>query len=173
MKKVAIVGYAHPSKIDAPFDDPEFQIWGMNQYFYRIPRKTLWFEMHYTNVNQIEDGKYKGWLMSTDIPIVMHKKTEEIPGSMRFPVDTISVLYGEYFNCTADYMISLAIWMGYEEIGIYGINPINEYEYEKRGIEYWIGVARGRGIKVYWPDGVNILKPARYGYKERNLEKAC
>jgi hypothetical protein len=166
LRKAAIVGYSHPSKNQAPYDDPDWQIWGMNQYFYRLPRKTMWFEMHYTNVTEMQDKRYREWLSSTDIPVIMQNKIKEIPSSMRFPIDTISAAMGEYFNCTADYMISLAIWMGYEEIGLYGIDPVGEYEYEKKGIEYWVGVCVGKGIKVHIPEGVNILRPVKYGYKE-------
>lgn len=169
MKKVAIVGYAHPSKDRAPFDDYQYQIWGMNEYYYRIPRRTMWFEMHYTDVKEIENIRYREWLQTTLIPVVMHKKNKDIPGSMKYPIGAISKEFDPYFNCTVDYMIALAIWMGFQVIELYGILCLKEYEFEKKGIAYWLGVCRGKGIKFSVPDEADILKPVYYGRKEVSL----
>jgi hypothetical protein len=158
--KVAIVGYAHPSKNRAPYDNEDFQIWGMNQYPYRIPRKTMWFEMHH---GAITDEKYLNWLKVADIPVMMHEKHKDIPGSVKYPIETIVAEYDPYFNCTVDYMIALAVYHGYTEIQLYGIHCLHEYEYEKRGIEYWLGVCRGEGIKFSVPREANILNPVFYG----------
>ena len=48
LKKVAIVGCAD-SKKDAPFADPEFEIWGVNNLYPLIeahPDRYRWFEIH-------------------------------------------------------------------------------------------------------------------------------
>mgnify|MGYP001619905490 CR=1 FL=1 len=47
-------------------------------------------------------------------------------------------------------MIAYALMQGAEEIHIFGVNQAGAHEYleEKGGVEYWIGVAVGRGVKV-------------------------
>jgi hypothetical protein len=39
---------------------------------------------------------------------------------------------------------------GAKEIELYGVNQAGSHEYseERGGVEYWIGVANGRGVKV-------------------------
>ena len=68
-----------------------------------------------------------------------------------YPIKGIISLFGiDYFTSTVDYAIALAIYKRFDEINIYGVNMINseEYSYQKPGVEYWIGQAMGRGIKV-------------------------
>jgi hypothetical protein len=166
IKKLAIVGYAHPSKNRAPYDNPDYDIWGMNQYPYRIPRATLWFEMHYSDILEIPEESYRIWLRNTTTPVIMQKESPEIPASLEYPLDEITAEYDPFFNCTVDYMLAMAIFSGKKHIELYGIHCLNEYEYEKKGIEYWLGVCRGKGIKFFLPDEADILCPVFYGYKE-------
>jgi hypothetical protein len=55
-----------------------------------------------------------------------------------------------YFNSTVDYMLAYAIYIGVEKLDLYGINFAHESEYliQRPSSEYWIGVARGRGMEV-------------------------
>jgi len=57
-------------------------------------------------------------------------------------------------------MIALAITEGFEEIGIYGVDMAvgKEYIKERPSVEYFLGIARGRGIKVIIPDACDLLK---------------
>ena len=174
MKQVAIVGYAHPSKDRAPFDNFEYDIWGLNYLYYRIPRKTLWFEMHDFNnhgVESVEPEKYREWLRTTNTPVMMQGKDSGIQSSIRYPIETITRFYGGYFYCSVDYMIALAIWQGYENIELYGIHCLKEYEFENKGIQYWLGVCRGKGIRFSLPEEAEILRPSFYGYKESRYDK--
>jgi uncharacterized protein YdbL (DUF1318 family) len=66
-------------------------------------------------------------------------------------------------------MVVHAIFEGAEEIGIYGVDLLQdeEYAYQRPGCEYWIGVARGLGIKVHVPRSCAVLKASYvYGYTE-------
>jgi hypothetical protein len=88
-----------------------------------------------------------------------------------YPIDKIlNYFHVDYFTCTVDYAIALAIYRGFQEIGIYGVSMIGgqEYAYQKPGVEHWIGQAMGRGIKIKGIGGVSSLLRTKclkmYGY---------
>jgi hypothetical protein len=57
-------------------------------------------------------------------------------------------------------MIALAILEGFEEIHIYGVNMshFTEYQIQKPSVEYYLGLAKGLGIKIYVPPVSDLLK---------------
>ena len=78
-------------------------------------------------------------------------------------------MFGDYFYSTISYMLALAIAEGFEEIGLWGIDLAHdsEYEYQKPSAEYFLGIARGQGIKIYLPEQSALLKGMyRYGYED-------
>jgi hypothetical protein len=88
-----------------------------------------------------------------------------------YPIKEIIEFFGvDYFSNTVDYALALAIYDGATEIDLYGVNMElgSEYEFEKPGVEFWIGLAMGRGIKVaVFGDRSTILKTKDkklYGY---------
>lgn len=85
------------------------------------------------------------------IPLIGPYKYEEIPLSQAFPIEACVKEFGmPYFSNTIGYMIAYALLQKVEEIDIYGVNQASstEYFYEKAGVEYWLGIAIGRGVKV-------------------------
>jgi hypothetical protein len=56
----------------------------------------------------------------------------------------------DYFSSTVDYVLALAIYEGFKEIHLYGCSMIlgSEYSYQKPGMDFWCGMAKGRGVKV-------------------------
>lgn len=84
-------------------------------------------------------------------PLIGPYKYAEIPKSEAFPIKEVVKKFGlPYFTNTISYMIAYALLQGAEEIDIYGVNQASssEYFYEKAGVEYWIGIATGLGVKV-------------------------
>lgn len=84
-------------------------------------------------------------------PFIAPFKYAEIPKSEAFPIHEAVKEFGiPYFTNTICYMIAYAVLKGAKEIDIFGVNQAGSHEYleEKGGVEYWIGVAVGRGIKV-------------------------
>jgi hypothetical protein len=88
-----------------------------------------------------------------------------------YPIDEIIKYFGvDYFTNTVDYAIALAIYKGFKEIGIYGVSMIggSEYAYQKPGVEFWIGQALGRGVKIKGLGGVSSILRTKclmmYGY---------
>lgn len=169
-KKVAIVGFATNTLHLVPWFDPAFELWGLNQAHMHMKRRgDRHFEMHQAEyVADARDPEYLKFLASCQIPIYMIDAREDIPTSVRYPIESAITLAGrDYFTSSIAYMIALGIIEGFEEIHLYGINLAigDEYTYEKPCAEWWIGLAQGRGLKVVVPQASSLLKQyARYGY---------
>jgi hypothetical protein len=79
---------------------------------------------------------------------------------------------GDYFSCGVSYAIALAIYQGATRIDLWGMFLTNkgEYAYQKPSIEFWIGVAIGRGIevKIHGRSHLLVNKNGRlYGYNTK------
>ena len=170
-KKVAILGFTESWKL-APFDDPEYEIWGLNELYLFIPRWTRWFEIHKREVYEADKNRtddHLGKLRQMTVPIYMHQHWDDIPMSVSYPLDTIIQNFGPYLTNSISYMIALAILEGFEEIGIYGVDMAHDTEYgsQRPSCEYFVGIATGRGIKVIIPDQADLMKSLfLYGYQE-------
>src|SRR3990167_2163638 len=84
-------------------------------------------------------------------PLIAPYVYAEIPKSEAFPIHEVVKEFGiPYFSNTICYMIAYALLKGVKEIDIFGVNQAGSHEYaeEKGSVEYWIGVAVGRGVKV-------------------------
>lgn len=174
-KRIAIVGFASSTRMQAPFDDQTWEIWAMNQLYRYIPRATRWFEMHqhegpYSYVADMVPGTdYISWMRGCPIPLYMVSRHPEFPNSITYPLDQMIAEFGtDLFHSTVDYMMALAIHEGFEEIGIWGIDMAHdtEYEHQRPSGSFWCGMARGKGIKVTIPPESALLHKAhRYGYE--------
>lgn len=170
--KLAIVGFAASSKDLAPFDDPTWEIVGLNQLYRHIPRADRWIEIHANwNDHVVEGTDHHKWLAEAPIPIYMAERVGSIPNSVKFPLDRIMRQGGhpDYFTSTVAFGIALAIEEGFKEIGLWGIDLIvgDEYFYQKPCAEFWLGVAHGKGITITLPHTTALCKQShRYGYQQ-------
>jgi len=171
VKKVAIVGTAMTHK-DAPYSDPSWEIWGLNDHWNNMPRATRWFEVNYeackiAKVSHQPDMTRMDWLKKCPIPVYMEEKYPEVPMSVRFPYEDIfnyicdmDPCGRDYLTNSVSYMIAMAIYEGFDEISLYGVDMAvgSEYEKQRPSCEFFIGVAKGLGIKLYIPDQSDLLK---------------
>lgn len=168
-KKVAIVGFAPSSMHDVRhfFDDPDFEIWGINQLYIAFPEivkhATRWFQIHHRHSydQAVRDHTHHQWLAEQrGFPIYMQVKEPDIPMSIEFPKDLICQEFGRYFTNSISWEIALAIYEGFEAIHVYGVDMAqdDEYAHQRPSCEYFIGFARGRGISVYIPDKSDLCK---------------
>src|SRR3990172_5860996 len=102
------------------------------------------------------------------VPLIAPFKYAEIPLSQAFPLKECVKEFGlPYFSNTICYMIAYALLQGAEEIDTYGVNQAGSMEYnlEKPAVEYWLGIAAGRGVKVTIHGDKSLLlsNRARYG----------
>jgi len=180
-KTVAIVGLSPNSCTLAPFKE-DVELWSMNEahHWSWMTRATRWFQIHNTYRREVANRGVVGhydWLKANkwNIPIYMIKALPEVPNSCAYPLDEIREKYlGKvtrgnevvtYFNSSIDYMIAMACYEGYERIELYGVDASATTEYEKQrpGVHFWIGIALGQGIEIWLPSGSMLLKTNQYG----------
>jgi hypothetical protein len=171
-KKVAIVGYAETSRMLAPFDDPEWEIWSMNQLYRHIPRSDRHFDIHHNwHEHVVEGTDHVGWLTNAQIPVYMIERLPQFPNSVTLPIQRLIDLNGkDYFSSSIAYMIALAIADGFTHLRIFGVDLIvgDEWDYQKPNAEFWIGVASGKGMIVGIPPESALCKQTwRYGYQSQ------
>lgn len=177
-KKVAIVGFCDNTRHLAPWTDPTYEIWGMNQGYRFFPRRAdRWFEMHLPEwTPDAREPEYAKWLSEQAIPVYCLEQREDIPASIRYPLQEVINGPGcglDYFTSTVAYALGLAILEGFEEIDIFGIDLVveEEYFYQKACVEFWVGMALGRGVNVYIPKACALLKQShRYGYEIADMK---
>lgn len=167
--KLAIVGYATGSRDMAPFEDPEYDIAGLNQLYRFIPRANAWFDIHVNwDEDNVEGTDHRGWLTKSGLPVIMSAPDWTIPTAVRYPLDACIQIGSDYFTSTIAFMIAWGIHQGYSEVALYGIDLVvgTEYDVQKACAEHWLGIAHGRGMVVRLPAGCALLRHShRYGYE--------
>lgn len=179
-KKVAICGFAPYSLSETPWNNEEFEFWGLNELYMGTPNKfTRWFEMHHRSIIErtTRDHNHLEWMQKAKIPIYMQEHYEDIPYSVRYPKEEVFKQFRPYFTNSISWMIAIAIMEEFEEIHIYGVDMAveGEYSWERPSCEYFLGVAEGRGIRVYIPRQSDLLKAQYlYGYQDQQpaMDKA-
>lgn len=168
--KLAIVGYATSTRDLAPFDDMTYEIIGLNQLYRMIPRADFWADLHINWDEENVDGTdHAGWIRECGIPVLMTQRHDDLPTSVRYPIEAVIGEACDYLTSTISLLIGWAIHQGYKEIALYGIDLVvgTEYEFQKACAEFWLGVAHGRGISVIIPQASALLKHThRYGYEK-------
>lgn len=166
-KKVAIIGCG-VTRNSAPYYDEEWECWGLNEVDQE--RADRWFELHELKASTKKEVE---WLKKCKVPIYMIKVHKKIPMSVKFPISKIQNNIGGYgrlyFACSFAYQIAFAIYEGFEEIGLWGVNlptgSPRERTVETACVSYWLGQAEGRGIKIHIPIEDSLLyHHYYYGY---------
>lgn len=197
-RKIALCGFASSSRNLAPFGDPSFKIAGLNSLYPLIPRFDLWYEIH--ALSHVQKNLQRAELQALGLdhyewltkqpgpgqdgykPIFMQDHYPEIPASVKWPRQEInewaraligSDLLWDYFTSTPGQMVATAIYQGYGEIHLYGVDLLQseEYAYQRPGCEAWCALATGLGIKVVVPKESALFKANYvYGYSEPAIE---
>lgn len=163
---------------------PEFsegaERWGTNAVMFRrysgqFDQWTRWFDLHRTPHIVTQRPEAYGWYRQQDgsRPIYQWEVNPEIPGSRAYPFDAIQSFFGEDGRPERDFwgslpwMLALAIYEGFEAIDLFWF-VVDTHCHEKQipSVRYWIGQARGRGVRVTI-HGDSTLKPSGllYGYE--------
>tara|TARA_R110000824_G_scaffold27017_2_gene92267 strand:- start:179 stop:1126 length:948 start_codon:yes stop_codon:yes gene_type:complete len=170
--KVALVGFATSSRDMAPFDDPTYEIWTLNQIYRHVPRSTRHFDIHaYWEEDNVEGTDHRGWIRDCGIPVYFAKHEDGLSTTITYPLQKIIDKFGiDYFTSSVAFEVALAMYEGFEEIALYGIDLIvgTEYSEQKACLEFWLGLAHAKGINVVIPTTSALLKHShRYGYERQ------
>ncbi|MFA5305898.1 MAG: hypothetical protein WC365_00465 [Candidatus Babeliales bacterium] len=165
-RKVAIVGFAESSLRLAPWDDPTWEIWGLNGLHKIIKwtdHITRWFQIH-PKESVFGEGKGGGadhvkFLQGLKIPVYMTQHYDEIPTSVAYPLKEICEWFSigrekeKHPNLSNSISEMLAL-LAYEivvcgrevdEIGVWGVDMAHssEYSYQKSSAEFYLGIFEG------------------------------
>lgn len=124
-----------------------------------------------------EEGDFHvGGLRMAKVPVVMLEREDDIPTSIRFPMEKVAAIAKTrqgtaYLESSIAYMVAMAVLelKAGDRIGIWGVDLHcdSEYAYQRPNLEYWLGVATGKGIKVYIPPQSALMSHAMgkpYGF---------
>jgi len=173
VKKLAIVGAEEHTRHLAPYDDPEYEIWVFNEWTKAdwCKRWDALLQLHkpniYQNLKNNKDARHWEWLQEEHgKPIWMQKVDPLVPDSVRYPLQEIMERYGtRYFRATVCYAIALALYLGYEDIHIWGVELKDHAEYRSQRdcFIFWNGAAHGR-IKLHCCK--DMFTQPLYGFEE-------
>jgi len=165
-KEVILLGMG-ATGYQCPYDA---EVWGVNRGF-RKARKIDKLFMSDTRLDPYGDIQFDiDNLQGVDFPVISLHKVKGIK-TKRYPYKQIVKKFGtNFFSCTICYMIAYALYKGYYHIRLYGIDMITtkEYEREKGGVEFWVGIAKGMGCKVEISRGSAVCQTKTgvpYGFK--------
>lgn len=165
MKKVCILGSANSFKY-APFDK-DCEIWILNNNLYKqVPRFDRQFDVHVPHCYDPR-GEYREFLINCGEKLYILDESKELPQANIIDYRLLIRKYGHYFTSSFAYMLALAIEEKYTHISLYGCecNVKSEYETQRACIEYFLGIAKGKGLNVFIHPASKLLKSERlYGY---------
>lgn len=180
-KKLAIVG-SHPgTRGNAPWDDPTFEIWVLNEAPMQdwCVRWDASFQLHkrdvYASPNNYIHREHWKWLqVQRHKPIYMQAVDPEVPDSVAYPLaDILSGPGGEenWIDSSPAYALALGLHMAgkglFSEIHVYGMELYSnsEYSYQLPNYAYWVGVARGLGVPLMLHFVLLPYAKRLYGYE--------
>lgn len=164
MKKLAIVGAQELTRDNAPWNDDDYDIWVIAHH-----AKADWckrfdavLEVHERSfyTSGYKDPSYFEWLKTIEQPVYMIDVHTEVDNAVKYPFYEIQEallpnikVNGKPINnfcSTIDYAIALAIYQGYEQIDIYGVEMAHssEYKNQQSSFTFWVGIATASGIKI-------------------------
>lgn len=194
-RKVGIIGFTK-SREDAPYDDPEWTLAGLNNLWRQPgmeeawPKCDAWYDLHSLDTIT-EDEQHLAWLQQglKSCYVLGSAKQPDWPNALAFPHDEI-VAWAKskgwahrYFTNSVSWVIAHAHMLLERaefdqgrggEIGLWGVdmatqgpNESGEYQAQRPSCEYWLGLAAGAGIKVTISERADILKcSSMYGLED-------
>ena len=168
-RPLAIVGKGRLTREYAPWNGnvPKdgWDIWTYNEYaFENGLTPTAMFEMHEDalTTERYKPG-YQEWLREEHpFTIWMHEENENIPAGRVLAWREISDRYmtgiwrgnvrvRDFFTSTTPYALGLALWLGYRDVYLFGIelNATQDYRDERDCVFFWLGILNALGVDVH------------------------
>lgn len=174
-KSVCIIGMP-PEPVALLEQEPNgTEFWGLNQGHAVSPpnilkRCTRWFQIHPWEPMAARQDPRHGhleWLKTCGIPVYLEELQAEVPTGVRYPVEDVDDTIGSnYFASNSFcYMLALAIHEDFKHIRIYGVdfgpNDLSD-GYARGPMEFLLGFAAAKGIKIWVPEASALLKCDMY-----------
>jgi len=169
---LAIVGTAETITA-APYDDPEWEIWSVAQScsYPAFKRYDVLYEMH--TEGYWRDPPVMKRMLDTKAPVmVMHEQYEEIPGTVRYPIEMMTQKYRRYHTTSITYMLAWALHSFLETgsprlVLMAGVHMAarEEYTVQRPCCEYWIARLEQAGVHVDIAGGAILTSSGLYGYE--------
>ena len=176
-KTLALVALAPSSREQANREPDDVEIWGTHGTWNFLKRCDRLFQIHSAeillgNTSAIQELAVLR-MMQTPIYVTDDLLIEQLPSALLYPFGEIEF---DYLTSTVAYMLALAIAEGFKEIHLHGIDMRGSSQYadQRPCCEFWLGIAKEKGIKVVIPDSSALLKPegGTYGlYPSRSITK--
>jgi hypothetical protein len=120
------------------------------------------------------------WIKKSPVPVITSRSHPDYPPLVEYPLeDVLNDLGHDYFNSTTAYAIALAIHIRVAKISLFGMDFTyeNQHHAEKGRacVEFWLGFARARGIKLLMPktstlmDACHTRAERLYGYDTQDV----
>jgi hypothetical protein len=173
-RRIALVGTAPSSCMDAPYDDESWEIWTLGCNVETGKRITKLFELHTQDVLE-EAGSWKElkpYLEKMGKDTILGHANPLLPDATPFPKQEIIDLLGNYFTSSIAWMIGYAILQKPDAIGLWGIDMMGEEEYlnQRACCEYLLGIARGMNITLVKAPESPLLRSERlYAFEHTAL----
>jgi hypothetical protein len=164
---LALVGFAPSTRKQAPWDNPDIMIAGLNEeyafpWFKRKSGKLTFFQLHdrkvFSRPNNHNDPHHWEWLQQKhEFPIYMQQEWKD---------------FGNYFTSTMPFIMAWGVLNGYKRLELYGFDMASgtEYLFQRPNAHYFIGYLRGKGIDIYVPPTSKLMKGyAKYAYEDMSL----
>lgn len=180
MPTLALYGFASATR-EGIWQTKADQIWSIGwAYKYELPRIDLLLEMHpiwmqarSQKPEYVKAREHWEWLKANQaIPVYMLINHPLVPRCIRYPIAEVQGLVPPQrqkavFTSSFDYLMGLAILMGYDRIELYGfeMGSETEYRYQREGAAYWIAQCDARGIELIQPSNSKLLLKRMYGYE--------
>ena len=166
---VAIIGLS-PSTKD---NYPDVELWGLPWDEGCWVKYDRLFEMHDLSlIEEHPDARPRGYLDRLKSLDNLYMQ-EDYFGNIRYPFEAVAETTGAYWNSSIAYMLALAVHEEHEDIYILGVDmkADEEYFYQRPNLEYLIGVAKGKGLRVHIPDESPVMKFYGVIYYGSNLQE--
>lgn len=170
--KLVLLGTAD-TMVQAPYDDRTWEIWACQTAitYPACKRADAIFELH--DDSYWSDPAIIERINAWGGPVWMQRQVPQIPKSQALPLDEMIASFGDavgarYYTSTIALMLAFALYRGeYDEIALWGVHmeTAEEWGKQRSAMEYWVGVANGRGVKVHVPRESSLCRSATvYGY---------
>jgi hypothetical protein len=172
--KVAILG-SHPASMKlAPFADPNWEIWACSPQNYSAPRIDAWFELHSLKRKWVPGNEPYIQVLAQHPRVYIAVPDDRLPNGIIYPKDEIVSKYPPkhhgFFSSSVAFMLAFAIEHKPDEIALFGVDMAagDEYEYQRPGCHYFMGIAEEIGTKISVPPESDLLEVhPMYAYKEQ------